>query len=191
MFNMTDQNSAVEHQIRPNALMEELGIKKDAYYAYLKHLGFKAEKDSDGKAFLNEGQANLMRALRGHVVEGGKIEEFTVSNSDPTALVTADVRDMDSIGDATEPQTADPAQGLDLDALMSEAAELAGHRMTLGHQMVLKLAEQMTYDDLPDHVRVKVDSVREATNPKHQNLSSMASDLLSQWRQKQQELQTA
>ena len=52
MFAMTDQNSAVEHQIRPNALMEELGIKKDAYYAYLKHLGFKAEKDSDGKAFL-------------------------------------------------------------------------------------------------------------------------------------------
>ncbi|EKU96980.1 hypothetical protein Lepto7375DRAFT_0910 [Leptolyngbya sp. PCC 7375] len=188
---MTDQNSAVEHQIRPNALMEELGIKKDAYYSYLKHLGFKAEKDSDGKAFLNEGQANLMRALRAHVVEGGKIEEFVVSNSDPAALATMNAGEMDSVSQATDQQAADPAHGLDLDALMSEAAELAGHRMTLGQQMVLKLAEQMTYDDLPDHVRVKVDSVRQATNPKHQNLSSMATDLLSQWRQKRQELQTA
>lgn len=188
---MTDQNSAVEHQIRPNALMEELGIKKDAYYAYLKHLDLKAEKDSERKAFLTEGQANLMRALRAHVISGGKIEEFIVSNSDPAALMTTDAGEMDSVGQTTEQQATDPAQGLDLDALMSEAAELAGHRMTLGQQMVLKLAEQMTYDDLPEHVRVKVDSVRQATNPKQQNLSSMASDLLSQWRQKRQELQTA
>ena len=61
---MTDQNSTVEHQIRPNVLQDQLGIKKDAYYAYLKHLGIKAEKGSDGKVFLTEAQANQIRALR-------------------------------------------------------------------------------------------------------------------------------
>ena len=68
---MTDQKSTVEQQIRPNILQDQLGIKKDAYYSYLKHLGIKAEKDSDGKAFLTEGQANSIRLLSLHVVDGG------------------------------------------------------------------------------------------------------------------------
>ena len=77
---MSQPNSVVESQIRPNDLMEELGIKKDAYYAYLKHLGIKAEKDSEGKAYLTEEQANGVRALRSHVKNGGKIEEFSINN---------------------------------------------------------------------------------------------------------------
>ena len=87
--------------------------------------------------------------------------------------------------------TMDPAQDLDINELVRGAAELAGPRMTVAHQLMLQMADQMTYDDLPDEVKVKVDSVRAATNPKHQNLSSMATDLLSQWRQQRQELQTA
>ncbi|MEM0978637.1 MAG: hypothetical protein AAGH78_00045 [Cyanobacteria bacterium P01_H01_bin.58] len=185
---MTDRNSTVEHQLRPDELMAELDIKKQAYYTYLKHLGIKARKDSKGKVYLTQVQANLMRELRAHVVDGGKIEDFEVSNSDPAALVKAETGEMDAAAQMPE---ADPAQDIDMNELVRGAAELAGHRMTVAHQLMLQMADQMTYEDLPDEVRVKVDSVRAATNPKHQNLSSMATDLLSQWRQKRQELQTA
>lgn len=185
---MTDRNSTVEHQLRPEELMAELDIKKQAYYTYLKHLGIKADKDSKGKVYLTQAQANLMRELRAHVVDGGKIEDFEVSNVDPAALVKAEAGEVDAAGQMPEAGT---AQDLDMNELVRGAAELAGHRMTVAHQLMLQMADQMTYEDLPDEVRVKVDSVRQATNPKHQNLSSMATDLLSQWRQKRQELQTA
>ncbi len=185
---MTDQNSTVEHQLRPEELMAELDIKKQAYYTYLKHLGIKADKDSKGKVYLTQTQANLVRELRAHVVGGGKIDGFEVSNSDPAALVKAEAVEMDAAGQVPD---VDPAQDLDMNELVRGAAELAGHRMTVAHQLMLQMADQMTYEDLPDEVKVKVDSVRQATNPKSQNLATMASDLLSQWRQKRQELQTA
>ena len=185
---MTDQNSTIEHQLRPEELMAELDIKKQSYYDYLKHLDIKATKDSNGKVYLTQVQANLVRELRAHVVGGGKIEEFEVSNVDPAALVKADAGEVDSAGQVPE---VDPAQDLDMNELVRGAAELAGHRMTVAHQLMLQMADQMTYEDLPDEVKVKVDSVRQATNPKSQNLATMANDLLSQWRQKQQEFQTA
>ena len=68
---MTDQKSTVEQQIRPNILQDQLGIKKDAYYSYLKHLGIMAAKDPAGEPLLNEGQANSIRLLSLHVVDGG------------------------------------------------------------------------------------------------------------------------
>ena len=185
---MTDRNSTVEHQLRPDELMAELDIKKQAYYTYLKHLGIKAEKDSKGKVYLTQEQANLVRQLRAHVIGGGKIDEFDVSNADPAALVKAESSQIGAAGSESEGNS---AQGLDMDELVRGAAELAGHRMTMAHQLMLQMADQMTYEDLPDEVKVKVDGVRQAANPKHQNLSSMATDLLSQWRQQRQELQTA
>ena len=185
---MADQNSTVEHQIRPEALRDELGIKKDSYYNYLKALDIKAEKDSEGKAYLTETQANLMRALRSHVLAGGKIEEFDVSNGDAASLALAEKADLTQDA-GPDPQAQIP--GFDMDKLVRGAAELAGHRMTVAQQLMLQMADQMTYEDLPEEVQAKVDGLREATNPKQQNLSVMASDLLSQWRAKRQELQTA
>ena len=42
---MTDCNSTIEHQLRPDELIAELSIGKQTYYNYLKHLGIKAGKD--------------------------------------------------------------------------------------------------------------------------------------------------
>jgi hypothetical protein len=183
---MSDQNSVIEHQIRPEQLQDELGIKKDAYYAYMKHLGLKAGKDSEGKAYLEPEQANLVRALREHVVAGGKIEDFAISNSNALSVVEGNQLAADL---AEEMPTPDPATGFDMDLLMKEAANLAGHRMTLANQVVLQLASQMTYDDLPQDVKAKVDSVREAVVPTVQP-GKIAADLLSQWRQRQQHTQS-
>lgn len=181
IFQMTDQNSAVEHQIRPEQLQDELGIKKDAYYAYLKHLGIKAMKDGDGKAYLEPEQANLVRELREHVIAGGKIEEFAVSS-----MVKAE---GSNLGDQAEVPQDQQTPSFDMDDLVRGAAELAGHRMTMAQQLMLQMADRMTYEDLPEEVQLKVDSVRQATNPKQQNLSEMADQLLNQWRQRRQQQQ--
>ncbi|MEM9008475.1 MAG: hypothetical protein AAGE59_33815, partial [Cyanobacteria bacterium P01_F01_bin.86] len=71
---MSDQNSEVLTQIRPEQVMEQLGIRKDAYYADLKFLGIQAQRDSDGKSYLDEGQFQLLVALRQHVEAIGPCE---------------------------------------------------------------------------------------------------------------------
>ena len=118
---MSESNSTVERQIRPTELQEQLGIKKDAYYAYLKHLGIRAEKDS-GKAFLTEIQADQIKKLRQHVVDGGKIEDFVMEES--TALAMAESGELGQV----EPEEADPTEGLDMELLYREDSELAAHR---------------------------------------------------------------
>lgn len=179
---MTDRNSTVEHQLRPDELMAELDIKKQAYYDYLKHLGIKAGKDSKGKAYLTQAQANLIRALRQHVVSGGKIEDFVVDENS-VALAVSGAGELDTPA-GPMPQV-DPTGDVDLQALHREASKIAAHRMTAGHHLVLAMAEQMTYDDLHPESKAQVDQVREATVPKF-NAQAMATDLLSQVRGQRQ-----
>lgn len=185
---MSDQNSVVEHQIRPNDLMAELGIKKDAYYAYMKQLELKAEKDENGKAFLTEEMANSVRAIRSHVEAGGKIEGFSVSNS----LATSGGGTMNAVEMDAPTGAADPADAFDMEAIYREASEIAGQRLTAGAQVVLAMASQMTYDDLHPETKAKVDKVRSASVPKF-NAQAIATDLMSKYRasQQQQKLQTA
>lgn len=174
---MTDRNSVVEHQLRPDELMAELGIKKQAYYDYLRHLGIKAEKDSKGKVYLTQDQAKMMRALREHVAAGGKIEAFDFSNSDAAALTVADAGELDQ---AAEP--VDPTAEMDMEALYLEASEIAAQRLTAGEQVVMAMASQMTYEDLHPTTKAKVDQLREASIPKF-NPQEVAANLLSQCRQ--------
>jgi phage terminase small subunit len=176
---MTTENATVERQIRPNDLMTELGIKKDAYYEYLKHLGIKAERDSTNKVYLSEMQVNLIRALKEHVNKTGKMDGFG-------ALAQQTEASLDAAAETVATQNA-AASGVNMDELLLGAAELAGHRMTLQHQLMLQMADKMTYDDLPDSVRSKVDAMRQAADPKQQNLSSVADQMLNQWRQKRQQ----
>lgn len=187
---MVDPNPTIDHQIRPAQLQTELGIKKDAYYAYLKHLGIKAQKDVEGKSYLEPEQADLIRRLRAHVVSGGRIEEFSfdpsLSVSGPNSLEVSGPMSGEVSGQVSGPVSgADPSSGLDIEALMREAAELAGHRMTLSNQLVLQLASQMTYEDLPEEVRVKVDSVRAAAQPSEVP-GKLAAEILCQWRKRRQ-----
>ncbi|MEM9136502.1 MAG: hypothetical protein AAGB01_04035 [Cyanobacteria bacterium P01_F01_bin.42] len=178
---MTDWNSTVEHQLRPDELMAELDIKKQTYYNYLKYLEIKSEKDSEGKAYLTQAQAKLIRDLRAHVVGGGKIEDFTV-NEEAAALAVADAGALDASAESVA--QADPKEGLDLKVLHREASKIAAKRMTAGHHLVLAMAEQMTYEDLHPEARAEVDQVRTAGLPKF-NPQELAIDLLGQLRQQQ------
>lgn len=193
---MTERNSTVEHQLRPDELMAELSIGKQTYYNYLKHLGLKAGKDSKGKAYLSQGQAKLIRDLRAHVVGGGKIETFTSNEETPkqeaAALAVADMGELGQLKGQAEAEAeairVDVSQGLDMVALHREASKIAAQRMTAGQKLMLAMAEQMTYEDLHPEAQAEVDQVRSAASPKF-NAKELASDLLSQFRQ--QPVQTA
>lgn len=79
------QNSVPDNSIRPDELMSELGIKKDAYYKDLRHLKITPDKDSEGKSYLTNEQADKIRALRNHVEMIGSRKGF-----DTTAIVRVD-----------------------------------------------------------------------------------------------------
>ena len=177
---MTDQNSEIDYQIRPDDLMEELGIKKDAYYAYIKFLDIKIEK-ADGKAYLSQEQADLMRSLRSHVLETGKMEGFVNSNGGELATVESANLTEQTI------QTQEIPIGHsddELNQLIRAAAELKGQRLAMPQMIVSALADRMTYEDLPDDVRAKVDAVKESTSPKQP--SQLAEQILNRWRNQSQ-----
>ena len=172
-----DQNAIIECQVRPDDLMDELGIKKDAYYAYLKHLDIKAQRDEDCKAYLEPPQVERIRALRCHVRQTGKIESF-----EETALATAEELGLGG-SDTPWPQdspadSSDPSQ---LAQLIRKAQELAAHHMAMGDLVIAQLAQQMTYDDLTPELQTKVQGVRDATHPKT-TPAEIANRIMQQWR---------
>jgi hypothetical protein len=177
---MDTPNSAVEHQIRPTDLMSELEIQKDAYYAYLKYLGLKAEKDSDGKAYLTNEQANAIRALRSHVKETGKMDGFLNSNGE--LAVTGEAGSL--LDQAAAPQAQSTPMDAQLEELIRAAAELKGQQLVMPELVVRELAARMTYEDLPADIRAKVETVRESASPKFQP-AHLADQLLSQWRSRE------
>ena len=75
-YDMIDQNSTPNNSIRPEALQAELSIKKATYYDDLSHLGIRADKDAEGKAYLTFEQAEQVRALRSYVSEKGTRKGF-------------------------------------------------------------------------------------------------------------------
>jgi hypothetical protein len=194
---MTEPNSganAVERLVRPEELMDELGIKKDAYYAYLKHLNFKAAKDDDGKAFLTPDQVADVQALRAHVLATGKIEGFVVGNGgdvwedgegDRGQLVrsvagdlTAGV-DLEAIGQGLDELPEDQVR-----SLVGEAAELAASRLVAPALLRKAIADQMTLEDLPGELRQRVAQVQDAAAVSF-DAQGVAGKVLGQWRRMQ------
>ncbi|NBD14716.1 MAG: hypothetical protein GVY04_00810 [Cyanobacteria bacterium] len=187
---MSDQNSSQPHRIRPDDLMQELGIKKDTYYADLNYLEMKASKDENGKAYLTNEQANLVRELRSHVSQTGKREGFVSSSSDDINgdLVHRQSRqEIAALSEEAEevdlniPQAEPGGYEENLEKLIYEAAQLKMQNLSAPHLVKLHLAQQMSEEDLPPEMREKVQQVRNAANPKFQP-SSVANNLLQQWR---------
>lgn len=179
MSSDTTRNSAVIDTIRPETLMDELGIKKTAYYGDLEFLGIKTEKDESGKAFLNIEQANAVRALRSYMSDNdGKREGFCLEGG---AIATAQPNSIAS--DALPPEpTPDPCDAIDHEELYFEASEIAATQMTIKKQVVLAMASQLGYEDLHPVSKAKVDAVRDAASPKLKP-QEIAAQLLHQIRQ--------
>jgi len=203
---MSDQNSSQPHRIRPDDLMQELGIKKDTYYADLNYLEIKASKDENGKAYLTNEQANRVRELRSHVSQTGKREGFASSSPDgingdlvhhqsrqeiaafseeaeevdPSTTLRVNVERSRDV-DLEIPQAEQEGCEENLEKLIYEAAQLKMQNLSAPHLVKLHLAQQMSEEDLPPEMREKVQQVRDTANPKFQP-SSVANNLLKQWR---------
>ena len=157
--------------------MEQLGLKRDAYYSDLKFLGIKAQKDSEGKSFLEESQFQLLVALRKHVAETGKREGFQALGE------LATVGGAELADDEVEAMPEEPEQPhFDFQDIIADAQKLAGNRLTMRDQVVSAIASQMSFEDLSPEIQEQEQSVRAAADPKAQ-VKQVASALLSQWRQ--------
>ena len=176
---MSDPKTVVEHQIRPDGLMAELGVKKDAYYQYLKFLGIKASRDADGKAYLEPEQANEIRQLKAHVDETGKMDGFAVTKPGDIALAQSGERGQ--LEQLLEAATGDDVTPEDLRRIIYGAGELKSQELILHQAIQQELAAQMTYEDLPEELQTKVREFRENSGPKF-NPTEAASALLGRWR---------
>jgi len=77
-----------------------------------------------------------------------------------------------------------------LDDFIRVAAELKGQQLVTLQLVIWELASQMTYDDLPDDIKTKVETVREAFSPKLQP-AQLATNLLNRWRDRKSQTQVA
>ena len=175
------QNSALDRLIRPEDLMSELGIKKDTYYKDLEFLQIKAEKDSEGKAYLTFEQAELVRSLRCHVTNTGKREGFATSSivkvDDSAAIASTNNNPEENI----YVKPSEPTAQFDLNQLMRDAAELKAREIAMPALVKRAIADKMTEEDLPEDLQEKVNLAREAADPKFTPVS-VADALLNQWR---------
>lgn len=174
------QNSVPDNSIRPDDLMSELDIKKDAYYKDIKHLDIKPAKDSEGKSYLTIEQADAIRGLRNHVNETGSRRGFVSSSivkveDSNLAESNSSEAENDIYVNAEE-----PTAKIDSD-IVREAQELAARGMAMNDLIKIQLASQMGFDDLSPDLQEKVNIAREVANPKFQP-AEIAQQLLAQHR---------
>ena len=178
------QNSLPNNCIRPEALMEELGIKKDAYYKDLNYLDIKPEKDSEGKCYLTIEQAEQIRALRNHVSETGKRNGFDSSSIvkvDDSKEIVSDNNKSEIDSEDIYVEKQEPTANFDLNQLMRSAAELKARELAMPDLVKREIANRMNEEDLPEDLREKVAIAREVANPKF-TPGDIAGSLLSQYR---------
>ena len=179
-FGVMTQNSVPDNSIRPDDLMSELDIKKDAYYKDIKHLDIKPDKDSEGKSYLTIEQADAIRSLRNHVNKTGSRRGFVSSSivkveDSNLAESTSSEAENDIYVNAEEPT--DKIQS----DIVREAQELAARGMAMNDLIKIQLASQMGFDDLSPDLQEKVNIAREVANPKFQP-AEIAQQLLAQHR---------
>ena len=174
------QNSLPTDCIRPEDLMEELNIKKDAYYKDLSYLDIKPDKDSENRCYLTQEQANEIRALRNHVNSrrrNGFDNSSIIKVDDSNEIVSNNNESEETIYVEAE----EPTANIDLEKLMREAAELAARNMAMPALIKKEIADRMNEEDLPEDLREKVEIAREVANPKF-TPADIAGSLLSQYR---------
>jgi hypothetical protein len=181
LFAIMTQNSVPTNCIRPDELMSELGIKKDAYYKDLSYLDITPEKDSEGKCYLTIEQADRIRALRNYVIETGKRNGFEnnsiVKVDDSNEIVSNNNEAENDIYVNRE----EPTAQFDIDGLMRGAAQLKARELATPNLLIRELANRMTEEDLPDDLKEKVAIAREVANPKW-TPAEIATQLLAQHR---------
>ena len=181
------QNSVPTNSIRPDELMTELDIKKDAYYKDLSYLNIKPDKDSEGKSYLTIEQANEIRALRNHVKITGSSKNYQSSSivkvDDSNELVSNNNEAQNDIYVNAE----EPTDKIESN-IVREAEELAARGMAMNDLIKIQLASQMSFDDLSPDLQEKINIAHEVANPKFRP-ADIATQLLNQHRSQKAQAQ--
>jgi hypothetical protein len=195
---MTNQNSGEGQAVsgaalgvRPDEVMEQFSIKKDAYYDRIKFLGIKAAKDNSGKAYLTQEQFDLMQRLDQHIKTTGAMDGFILGAAVEEGGDLAIAGEAGLMGEEPPVQQTEEVQpGID-EQIIRMAAQLKAQQLAMTPEIIRAIANQMTEDDLPADLKAMVQGSREAIAPKMQP-SQLASQMLSQWReQRKSDLVTA
>ena len=192
---MTHQNSAPNNLIRPDELQNQLSIGKDTYYDDLKHLRIKAQKDSDGKAYLTFEQAEQVRALRSYVSKYGTRKGFVYEKiENESSIVQVENNSLEATEKSVEteitPTTEEdiyisethPTDDINLDELVRSAKEIKARNLSMRNLLAVELAKNMSYEDLDPDLQEKVRIAQDAANPKKHQPKLIALDLLKQLR---------
>ncbi len=188
-WNSTDEQtvSTVEMHYKPEEVMQHFDIKKGAYYNRINCLGIKAHKDGQGNAYLSKEQFDQMTQLDQHIQKHGTMDGFADSESGELAI--ANNGDLIEAGNGTvaAPSSTESEETIEEDRLaelIRAAAELKGQELVMSDLVIRAIADKMSYEDLPEEVRAKVDAARETTRPKHP--SQLAEQLLQRYRSREQ-----
>jgi len=178
-----NQNSATENQTRPEDLQTKYSIKREAYYNRLNFLGIKANKDSNGRAYLTNEQVNLMDELDLYIKENGKMEGFSNNNSEDNsgAMVKSETTAIEQSPEDIYIEPEEPTAQLDIERILRKASELKARELATPDLAIRAIADRMTEEDLPEDLKEKVFAVREAVNPKW-TPADLADQILVQYR---------
>lgn len=198
------ENSLPLSLVRPEELMEELGIKKDSYYRDIRFLNIKPIRDEKGKVWLTPEDAERIKHLRSYVEKNGKRKGFSEIiksdnkahrfsdscemkegalsvNSVSAASVTTSNSSSSLVQEDIYVQPSPLTEQFEVNGLMRSAAELKAREVAMPDLIKRAIADQMTEDELPSDLKEKVKNAREAANPSF-TPTEVASKLLSQWR---------
>jgi hypothetical protein len=160
---------AVENtKITPEKAMRELGIGKTRYYDLIEELGIKSHR-VNGKAYITEEQ---MQKLRDY-----KQPQNAIAKIDESSDISFE--NIEEIKDRTEPQ------GEYQNDIFRDAQELLAQQLTMEDLIKLSLANQMTFEDLSEDLKLKVEQVRRMANPVGES-KKIAAKILQEQRQLRQ-----
>lgn len=163
-------------------ILSRLGCGKDTFYKLKNHLGLEGSRDENKAVFFSDDDLAALELLKQHLDDGGKLEDFEVG----ALAIAADTNLAESSVDISQEDPdeipeIDPLEGVDIEALILEAAHLRGEQIVAPQLVKLALAGQLKEEELPPEVRERIQAVREAANPKFR-AASIASQILKKYR---------
>ena len=173
------KNQLANRTLKPEDLMEELGIKKDTYYRDVNFLNIEVIKDDDGKTWITQEDADRIKALRKYVEETGKRQGFEDNEAN---LIVSENNSIQNNEDDIYVTPDEPTDNMNIDGLVRKASELKAREIAMPELVTRAIADKMTEDDLPEDLKEKVNLAREAANPKF-TPSMVAKTILERYRQ--------
>ena len=184
IFVMTNRTQVDTELKRPEDIQGMFGIKKVAYYARLKFLGMEANKDENGKPYLDESQVALLEELDKYIKKEGKMEGFSASS-----IVKAGDSSLESSQSEISLNGSSPGEEIHVNGSQvqgsSQQEQLAGlfrnAQQLRAETEVAKyiLASQMTDEDLPPDLRNKVEAAKATVVPKSHAPNSWTQEMLA------------